>query len=139
MDRIRRSWIAGRLLLPAALLLWLAGCHKWVPVEQPGAAMRQQTEADESDTYRLRLSEGTTLEGKVVSATEDSVTIRTSNPTIAETRMVTVGGADIEAVDVRRTKVLATVLLTAGLVAAPFVIYGIGIVIACAGNERCLT
>jgi hypothetical protein len=121
-------------VLPGTLVLWLAGCHKWVQVEPPGAALRGAAESGSSHTYRVYLPNERMIEGRPVGVSGDSLVIRTTIDS------VTVAEADVERAQVKSTKVLATVLLTIGIAAAPFLIYGAALAIACSGQgEKCLS
>jgi hypothetical protein len=143
LNRLRRSWICCRVLLPATLVVWLSACHRWVPVEQPQASLQQAAAAGGSSTYRVYVNGSETLEGKLTEVRGDSVVIQTSDRTCCsgggDAESTTVAVEAVERAEVRETKVLATVLLTVGLVAAPFIAFGVALGIACAGDERCLT
>ena len=43
MGRFRASALLRSVLLPS-LVIWLAGCYKWVPVEAPGPALQEASE-----------------------------------------------------------------------------------------------
>jgi len=127
------SWWRA-LMLWSGLVLWLAGCHKWVPVEPPGPMLREASESSSSGTYRVYLQDGTMIEGQPTGLSGDSIVIRTGR------EGVTLAEADIERAQLKRAKVVATILLTVGIVAAPFVIFGTALAIACSGQgEKCLS
>lgn len=53
---------------------------------------------------------------------------------------VTLAVDDIQRAELRKAKVTATVLLMIGIIAVPFLLYGIGLAIACSGQgEKCLS
>ena len=83
------------------------------------------------------------MEGKLTEAKGDSVIIRTANRSCCrgggELESTSVALNAVERAEVRETKVLPTILLTVGLVAAPFIILGTMLGIACAGDEKCLS
>lgn len=143
MNRFRRSWICCRVLLPATLVVWLSACHRWVPVEHPQAAVQQAATGGGSSTYRVYVHGGETLEGKLTGVRGDSVVINEAKRRArggGDAESTTVAVEAVERAEVRETKVLATVLLTVGLVATPFIILGTLFAIECAGVEtNCLS
>jgi hypothetical protein len=143
LNRLRRSWICCRVLLPATLVVWLSACHRWVPVEQPQAALQQAAAAGGSSTYRVYVNGSETLEGKLTGVRGDSVVIHAAKRRArggGDAESTSVAVEAIDRAEVKETKVLATVLLTVGLVAAPFIIFGTLLAIECAGvEENCLS
>lgn len=134
MHRLRVVSTWRTLLLWSALVLWLAGCHKWVPVEPPGPGLRAAAESGSSNTYRIYLPNDEMIEGEAVGLSGDSLVIRT------ERDAVTVAEADVERAQLRSAKMLATVMLIVGVAVAPFLIYGAALAIACSGQgEKCLS
>jgi hypothetical protein len=76
---IRASTVDLRLLFPLSLVLWLAACHKWVPIqESPVAALRELADqtAEDHTKVRLHLGPDSTVAGWVSGIVNDSVLIR---------------------------------------------------------------
>jgi hypothetical protein len=84
-----------------------------------------------------------TLEGKLTEVRGDSVVIQAAKRRArggGDAESTSVAVEAIDRAEVKETKVLATVLLTVGLVAAPFIIFGTLLAIECAGvEENCLS
>ena len=134
MRRLRVVSMWRTLLLWSALALWLAGCHRWVPVEPPGPGLRDAAESGYSRTYRIYLPNDEVIEGQPVGLSGDSLVIRTQQDSVA------VAEADVERAELRSVKVLATVMLIVGVAIAPLLFYAISIGIACSGQgEKCLS
>ena len=125
MRYVRCSPLLLRVWLPLALLAFLSACHTWVPLEPPVA---QAIAEVEPGTVRVTLV--------------DSSQVALRDPRISGNRLValddTVGVAldDVQQIEARRTKVLATVgLIFGGAVVAAF---GFAVAVcvlgACAGT-----
>ena len=134
MRRLRESAVCRNVLLPGTLVLWLAGCHRWVPVEPPGQALREAAESPSTGTFRVYLANETVIEGRPIGVSKDSVVLRVAGDS------ATLAVDDIQRAELRKAKVTATVLLMVGIIAVPLLLYGIGLAIACSGQgEKCLS
>jgi len=125
MRYVRCSPLLLRVWLPLALLAFLSACHTWVPLEPPVA---QAIAEVEPGTVRVTLV--------------DSSQVALKDPRISGNRLValddTVGVAldDVQQIEARRTKVLATVGLIfgcAGVAAFGFAV-AVCVLGACAGT-----
>jgi len=134
LRRLRESAVCRNVLLPGTLVLWLAGCHRWVPVEPPGQALREAAESPSTGTFRVYLANETVIEGRPIGVSKDSVVLRVAGDS------ATLAVDDIQRAELRKAKVTATVLLMVGIIAVPLLLYGIGLAIACSGQgEKCLS
>lgn len=121
-------------MLPGMLVLWLAGCHRWVRVESPEKTLRDAAAAPSPGIFRVYRANDLIVEGRPVEVAGDSVVLLVAGDS------ATVGFDDVRRVESRRTKVAATAFLITGIILAPFVLYGIGLAIACSGQgEKCLS
>ncbi len=103
-------------------------------MEQPQVALRQAATGGGSSSYRVYVNGSGTVEGKLLEAAGDSLVIQTVNRSCCRGRgdveSATFAMEAVERAEVSETKVLATALLTVGLVAAPFIILGTVLAIA---------
>lgn len=122
------------VVLPVTLLLWLAGCHRWVQLVTPETALREAADAPSAAKFRIYRADDAVIEGRPVETSADSVVLFVGGDSMA------VAFGDIISADVRETRVVATIFLIAGVFAAPFVLYGVALGIACSGQgEKCLS
>jgi len=113
MHRVRRSAFARSFLLPLALTVWLAACHKWVELESPQIALEEQADRPVQARDELRLltePEGISFEGNPFVISPDSVVLAKG-----ESR-VSVPTQSIARVEARKADAAGTVGLSAGVV-----------------------
>lgn len=134
MGKLRESAFCRKVVLPGLLVVWLAGCHRWVQLETPENALREAAGSPSAGIFRVYRADDTVVEGRPVEVSGDSIVLMTAADS------ATVGFDDIRRAELRKTKVAATAFLITGIILAPFVLYGVGLAIACSGQgEKCLS
>ena len=131
MGRFRASALLRSVLLPS-LVIWLAGCYKWVPVEAPGPALQEASENESPGRVRIHLATGAMIEGRPVGMFGDSLVLQTEDGPAVQ---VNVSVGSIERAEFRREDVFGIILFTVGIIAVPLIIYGTALVISCSGKS----
>ena len=119
---VRRSLLLRRVVLPLTLLTFLSTCHKWVPLEPPIA---QAIAEEEPGTVRVTLADSSRVVLKEPRISGDSL--------VALDDTVGVALDDVQQIEARRTKVLATV----GLVSGTVVLAYFGALLLCVWLDEC--
>jgi hypothetical protein len=115
---IRASTVDLRLLFPISLVLWLAACHKWVPIqESPVAALRELADqtAEEHTKVRLHLGPDSTVAGWVSGIVDDSVLIRDRKVDARGNAAIPI--ESVKQLDVQQSNPATTGLLLIGIAA----------------------